>query len=833
MLGMILLPAVAFLLDERHDRLIPGAPPSGAHLPSHPLSTAEPWKLESGEQRRLRGAVFANQRIHLDLTLKPGSVCDLYFHEREREVGELAGLLSAGDGVRPRHTVRLSANRHVANGFVAKDKLGAGGTSVSLTPGVRTAVTVQSRYGIHALSIDDAEIDQLDDSNIEWGGTGVSCISGGALVHSLTVVPLPTEIRGPLSIGRIVRRSSVVGGLLLVWFMGITWLGREKVVRGAVNVAIAAAAALAGAGFVGAFFEAGTIFVEIALVGASVLLTGFCLFERGRLRFASLVMGLNLALVLTAAEGVMRARGPSSTMLDFHRWATIENPATLWKLVPGSGIGNRYINTLGCRGEELEVEAEGNGYRVVCVGGSSCFGEAIDAPSATYPGELERLLSRNDEFDFEVLNAGVPGYTSYQTLKRMRAELEKLSPDLVVVSHAQEDGSPARSFPDHELSARLDTRWRSILHRFARGVRRSELWRAIGRGIELGAKASLPDSTHARVPLDRFESNLLALDSLADSLDFELLYVVEPQHDFHSTKPERSAYHEATRNVAKETERGLVDMLAVFRRHRHDLLFRGAVQQSERGASLMAEAVYGALREHLPELSGLEPVAKLKPRTPTARQVKTPRHRQPEPRPARDPNRARLDAFADRCIELGRTMPREAELRRRIDEAVLGGIALPEDRLAPAVSFLAHAGSALARNDRRAAIDAFRKAVNVAPDLAVAQNLLAGELIASAEFGAARAVIAAGIAAAPGSVPLHLQHARLAFRQGRTREALHATDAVLALDPGSAEALFLSGQAHLRTGDSKGATERWERLLEVAPKSPEADRARGLLGREG
>ncbi len=832
-LGMILLIGVAFFLDELHDRTTPGAPPSGERLPSHPVSLGEARKLESGEQSPLHGAVFANQRVHLDLTLAPGSVCDLYFHDREREAQDVVHFGAVGTAARARHTVRLSANDDVATGFVVNAARNLAEEVIRLEPGAPTAVAIQSRYGVHTISIGGVEIARLEDGDTQWGKTGITCVSGGAVVHSLTVVPLATAIQGPLSIERVVWRSALLGGLAAGWLVAVVLLGRGESVGRAVKAAVAATATLAGAGLAGTFVQSGAAWVEIAFVAAGMLLAAHCFFERERLRLARFALGLHAFVVLVAAEGAMRAAGSNNKTTSPADWVTTESPTVLWELVPGSGVGDRYINAHGCRGEELDAIVESDGYRIVCVGGSSCFGEAIEAIGATYPASLEALLARNDGTAFEVVNAGVPGYSSYQMLRRLRSDLTRLAPDVVVVSHAYEDGNRALFLPDRELSASYQKRESSRLYGLMRRLNRSSLWRSIAGRAEVGASASIVDSSAVRVSVDRFESNLLALDALADSLQFELLYVLEAQHDFHSPDPERAPYHSATRSVARQTGRALVDMLAVFRRHRHDLLFRGAVQQSERGASLMAEAVYESLRQDVVALSGLAPLARLGHRKTTAAYVTTPIRARDQPSPTRDPNRRRLDLFADVCIELGRALPSEEKLRLRLDDGLLGEIDLPELGLEPAGFLLARAGSALARNDRFAAIEALRNAVAIAPMLAVAQNLLASELIASAEFGEARTVIDAGIAAAPGSVPLHLQRARLALRQGKAREALRAADAAVALDSSSGEALFLSGVARLRAGDSKGATEQLERLLEVAPNSTEAVRARGLLGREG
>ena len=68
------------------------------------------------------------------------------------------------------------------------------------------------------------------------------------------------------------------------------------------------------------------------------------------------------------------------------------------------------------------------------------------------------------------------------------------------------------------------------------------------------------------------------------------------------------------------------------------------------------------------------------------------------------------------------------------------------------------------------------------------------------------------------------------FYAGRTDEALTQFDTSLAIDPSHAQTLFNLGIVR-RDGkkDSRGAVEAWERLLNVAPDYPQADRVRTLI----
>jgi lysophospholipase L1-like esterase len=89
-----------------------------------------------------------------------------------------------------------------------------------------------------------------------------------------------------------------------------------------------------------------------------------------------------------------------------------------------------HINTLGMRGDELRRDGS---TRVLALGDSCTFGWNVEG-SESYPAVLERLLNRRaGTTRYQVLNAGVPGYTSYQGLVYLRERGLGLAPAIVVL----------------------------------------------------------------------------------------------------------------------------------------------------------------------------------------------------------------------------------------------------------------------------------------------------------------------------------------------------------------------------------------------------------------
>jgi lysophospholipase L1-like esterase len=108
------------------------------------------------------------------------------------------------------------------------------------------------------------------------------------------------------------------------------------------------------------------------------------------------------------------------------------------------------INSLGYRGKEIELNKPSGTYRIACLGGSTTFDTNVSSDEKTWPSQLESLLRREySPRPIEVINAGVGGYTSLESLIQLETRVLDLSPDLVVVFHGYNDFKPNRS-PDFQ-----------------------------------------------------------------------------------------------------------------------------------------------------------------------------------------------------------------------------------------------------------------------------------------------------------------------------------------------------------------------------------------------
>ncbi len=104
-------------------------------------------------------------------------------------------------------------------------------------------------------------------------------------------------------------------------------------------------------------------------------------------------------------------------------------------------------NRQGFKGPEVAIPKPPGAFRVVAYGDSNTDGP----PAGDWPGDLGRLLAETGGpaggERFEVINAGVAGYTSHQGLLRFGEDVGRLQPDVVLVCFGWND--PARvAVPD-------------------------------------------------------------------------------------------------------------------------------------------------------------------------------------------------------------------------------------------------------------------------------------------------------------------------------------------------------------------------------------------------
>ncbi|MEY3211882.1 MAG: hypothetical protein RIT28_2363 [Pseudomonadota bacterium] len=142
----------------------------------------------------------------------------------------------------------------------------------------------------------------------------------------------------------------------------------------------------------------------------------------------------------------------------------------------------------------------------ICLGDSTTFGWGVEEDEA-WPARLGLALGR------PVQNGGVPGYTSHQGLLTLDNALST-HPERVLIAYLVRDADPAPA-PDHSRPPRAvpDLRLMTALRQL----------RPRPQG-----QAAAPSGPTARVPADRYLTNLRALKAQAEAAGAEVTFVVFP-----------------------------------------------------------------------------------------------------------------------------------------------------------------------------------------------------------------------------------------------------------------------------------------------------------------
>ena len=236
-----------------------------------------------------------------------------------------------------------------------------------------------------------------------------------------------------------------------------------------------------------------------------------------------------------------------------------------YRLRPGTQFLDYYrINGLGCRGPDVPARRAAGSLRVVCTGDSSTFGLGVPEERA-WPFVLQRLLEATlgDLVSVEVIDAGVPGYTSLQNRVQIERDLLALRPDVLVwMATGHNDGSLVLGRTDAETLAYR----RSLRFRLSRWA----LPHALGVVGDTRTPADAdtvhpahgaPGRGRPRVSAEDFEANLRAVAAACTDAGVPLVLVV-PHHSevIRAQRPDEVAAEEIVLRVARELDLTFADV---------------------------------------------------------------------------------------------------------------------------------------------------------------------------------------------------------------------------------------------------------------------------------
>jgi lysophospholipase L1-like esterase len=276
----------------------------------------------------------------------------------------------------------------------------------------------------------------------------------------------------------------------------------------------------------------------------------------------------------------------------------------LWEMPPGPtakfGAATR-INALGMRGPEVRMPRPSGVRRVLFVGDSTIYGVGIP-DGRVFTDRIAAALG--DRVD--ILNAGVPGYSSEQALRFLELRGMSTRPDLVVVATLWSDNNFDTFVDREQLSGSLQS-GRSRRGAMLRLLSHSALFRFVEQSVAGRRAGGFPFLARGkvlgrrRVELNDYARNLEAIVTLARRSGAETAFLLLANiEDIRA--PERAwpwdPYRQVMRDTARRSGSPLIDLPDAFRRSGQPLraLFIDAMHPTETGHRLMGEAVLDVLR---------------------------------------------------------------------------------------------------------------------------------------------------------------------------------------------------------------------------------------------
>jgi lysophospholipase L1-like esterase len=207
-------------------------------------------------------------------------------------------------------------------------------------------------------------------------------------------------------------------------------------------------------------------------------------------------------------------------------WRGRPNYTGRWRYVEGGVVNEYETNAFGFRDDALVTPKPSGMRRLLNVGDSATWGLNLSSRADSYSDQIELLLSRTGAraAHWDVANAGVVGYSSFQGAQLIHHQLRELEPDVVSIYLGNNDSSPGGMKDAERAAASAGPlhRWLRYNRFYLMILKKLLAWRASGveedRG-QLLEQLSKGDSEAqrdvasyyrllARVTPDQYETNL-------------------------------------------------------------------------------------------------------------------------------------------------------------------------------------------------------------------------------------------------------------------------------------------------------------------------------------
>ena len=281
------------------------------------------------------------------------------------------------------------------------------------------------------------------------------------------------------------------------------------------------------------------------------------------------------------------------------------NPYLLFEFAPG--VRNEQgvtvtINSMGMRGEDIDIPKPQGIKRFITTGDSSVFGFGVEDSEV-----FSQVAATNLGEDVEGLCAAVPGYSSYQSINFLRLRGLKTEPDLFVVANIWSDNN-FDSFVDKDLLATTMGFEESWVGKMQRTFSNSAIFRVADWKLRVRKQQEkirtvswqVGSSNHVgarRVEINDYVNNLMTLVNMAKERDAEIVFVMlANEDDLNLEKNEGKAwtpYRKAMKLVAETQGAPLINVPKLFIESglpKQDL-FLDEMHPTAKGHAIMGDAL--------------------------------------------------------------------------------------------------------------------------------------------------------------------------------------------------------------------------------------------------
>lgn len=211
------------------------------------------------------------------------------------------------------------------------------------------------------------------------------------------------------------------------------------------------------------------------------------------------------------------------------------DPTVGWTLTPG--FSGRF------RGEDFDilVDASPDGLRdrtfgpkptgtvrILGLGDSFAFGWGVENGESMFK-VLERRLNQSGSSAYEVINAGIPGFGTYEELELLKSVGLRYQPDLVVLTFYE--GNDYQNNGDAPRTRVIEDGYLRDQPRGRGGVHRALVSHSVLAALTIEAFAGVTRKIRFRSDLRRSKDLLIGMKALLDARQIPLLLLFIPDQD--------------------------------------------------------------------------------------------------------------------------------------------------------------------------------------------------------------------------------------------------------------------------------------------------------------